>query len=158
MTELSCYRPGVPVEPRFDGDYTHNTGKIKSFTILDYFIFLLSLLIPIIIGFYQGWRMHHSMDFAEYMLARRSMSYLPVGLSLLATFLSAITALGIPAEIYNHNTMLIWVTPAYLIISSASAHVYIPVYYKLKINSVYQVRNVFFFFFFFFLFFLGGGG
>ncbi|KAK3773632.1 hypothetical protein RRG08_061841, partial [Elysia crispata] len=91
MTELSCYRPGVLVEPRFDGDYTHNTGKIKIFTILDYFIFMLSLLIPIIIGFYQGWRRHNSMDFAEYMLARRT-----------------------------------------------SAHVYIPVYYKLKINSVYQ--------------------
>ena len=72
MTELSCYRPGVLVEPRFDGDYTHNTGKIKIFTILDYFIFMLSLLIPIIIGFYQGWRRHNSMDFAEYMLARRS--------------------------------------------------------------------------------------
>ena len=142
MEEPSCFKPGVPVEPKIDGDYTHNTGKIKSFTILDYFIFSLSLLIPIIIGFYQVWRRRHSMDFDEYMLARRSMYYVPVGLSLLATFLSAIAALGMPAEIYKHNTLWVWTTPAYFIISSAAAHIYIPVYYKLRINSVYEVRIV----------------
>ncbi|KAK3778554.1 hypothetical protein RRG08_061836 [Elysia crispata] len=138
MTEPSCYNPGVPVEPRFDGDYTHNTGQIKSFTILDFFIFSLSLLIPIIIGFYQGWRRRHTMDFDEYMLARRSMSYLPVGLSLLSTFLSAISALGIPAEVYKHDTLWIWTTPAYFILSLATAHIYMPVFYHLKINSVYE--------------------
>ena len=70
------------------------------------------------------------------------MYYVPVGLSLLSTFLSATAALGMPAEVYNHNTLGIWSAPSYLIVSSALAHIYIPVHYKLKINSVYEVRNV----------------
>ena len=140
MPTPSCFRPGVRVEPKFDGDYTFNTGHVKSFTILDYTIFLLSLLIPTLIGFHQAWRGNTELD--DYMLARRSMSYIPVGLSLLASFLSAITTIGAPAEIYEHDTLYVWVGLSFCIVSAASAHIYMPVFYKLKINSVYEVRNV----------------
>ncbi|KAK3732266.1 hypothetical protein RRG08_030608 [Elysia crispata] len=136
MATPSCFRPGVRVEPKFDGDYTFNTGHVKSFTILDYTIFLLSLLIPILIGFHQAWQ--GNTELVYYMLARRSMSYIPVGLSLLASFLSAITIIGVPAEIYEHDTLYVWVGLSFCIVSAASAHIYMPVFYKLKINSVYE--------------------
>ena len=139
MPEASCHKVGIRRDPTFGGDFTHNTGTVKGLTNADFAFVGLSLVIPTVIGFYQAWKSRNDMELEEYMLARRSMSFVPVGLSLLASFLSAITMLGAPAEIYSHNTMYFWVGLAFFIVSAGSAHIYIPVFYQLKLTSAYEV-------------------
>lgn len=72
-------------------------------------------------------------------MADRSMSVLPVTLSLLASFMSAITLLGTPAEIYVYGTQywMIWLGCCIMI--PLCAHVYHPVFFRLKLTSVFEV-------------------
>ena len=67
------------------------------------------------------------------------MSVLPVSLSLLASFMSAITLLGTPAEIYAYGTQywLIWV--GYCIMIPLVCLVFVPVFYQIGITSVFEV-------------------
>ena len=141
MTQAACYVPGVQREPAFDGDFTFNTGRIKSITDIDYIIFSLSLVIPTIVGSYQGWRSRMHMEIEEFMMAGGTMGFIPVGLSLISSFLSAITMIGAPTEVYSHSIMNLWSALGFVIVCAASAHIYMPVFYELRVKSVYQVRD-----------------
>ncbi|RUS69340.1 hypothetical protein EGW08_022897, partial [Elysia chlorotica] len=125
----------------FDGDYTFNTGNTKHFTALDYSIFVISLMIPILIGLKQAWHNRFSEGLDEFMLAGRNMPALTVGLSMLGSFLSAITTIGVPAEVYYNGTMYIWLAFSFLFVSAASAHIYMPVFYQLNLTSLYEVTD-----------------
>jgi len=46
--------------------------------------------------------------FVSYLFSLRSMSPYPVAFSLCVSFLSAVTVLGTPAEVYIYGTMYIW--------------------------------------------------
>ena len=147
MEQAHCHVPAdlehltlEPREPSFPGDFSHNTGTMKGMRNMDKSFLALSLVIPTIIGAYQAWRTRKQLTLEEYLLAGHNMGYLPVGLSLMSSFLSGLTMLGAPAEVYIHNTEYFWVGVGFLIVSSASAHIYVPVFYKLKVNSVYEVR------------------
>ena len=139
--EELCDKPGSPVEPRYDGDFTHNTGRLKNLSAPDDILFALSLVIPTAIGFYQAWRSGLKMSLDEYVMGQRRMGSIPVGCSLTASFMSAVTMLGAPAEVYEHNTMYFWVCLSFLGVGALAAHVYIPVFFQLKLNTAYQVHN-----------------
>ena len=76
----------------------------------------------------------------EFLMANRQMHVLPVTLSLLASFMSAITLLGTPAEVYLYGTQywLIWL--GYVIMIPVSAHIFVPIFFRLKLTSVFEVR------------------
>lgn len=80
---------------------------------------------------------------AEYLLADKSMGILPVSFSLMASFMSAITLLGVSAEIYTYGTQFIVINLAYIIGTPICAYVFLPVFYGLKLTSIYQVLLVF---------------
>ena len=69
---------------------------------LNYAIFFLLLLLSALIGVLFWWKGQKSTK--EFLLANGSMGVLPMTLSLLASFMSAITLLGLPAEIYLKGT------------------------------------------------------
>ena len=71
------------------------------------------------------------------------MHSIPVAMSLLATFMSAITLLGTPAEMYNFTTVYLWIGLGYVISIGLSAHLYLPVFYNLKLTSAYEVMSLF---------------
>jgi sodium-dependent multivitamin transporter 6 len=75
----------------------------------------------------------------EFLLADRSMSCLPVSLSLIATFQSAVAIVGVPAEIYTHGTQYWFIGCAYILGLFIPAHIFIPVFYRLHLTSAYQV-------------------
>ncbi|CDQ67455.1 unnamed protein product [Oncorhynchus mykiss] len=74
----------------------------------------------------------------EFLLADRSMSCLPVSLSLIATFQSAVAIVGVPAEIYTHGTQYWFIGCAYILGLFIPAHIFIPVFYRLHLTSAYQ--------------------
>lgn len=126
--------------PFFHGDYSFNTGKLKQFTVVDYVIFAAVLVISAGIGFYHAWKDRRQKSIDEFLLAGRNMHPVPVALSLLASFMSAITLLGTPAEIYNYTTMYFWIGVGYLLVIAGATHIYIPVFYKLGVTSAYEVN------------------
>lgn len=74
--------------------------------ITDYLVFAIILLIPILVGFYFGYKSKinrwfkieskQKTDLSEYLLASSEMESVPIAFSLLATFVSTTTLLGMP--------------------------------------------------------------
>ena len=78
----------------------------------------------------------------EYLLAGRGMHPFPVAMSLLSSFISAITILGTPAEVYVYSTMYWWIAVAFLITALGAGQIFIPIFYNLGITSVFEVSII----------------
>lgn len=68
------------------------------------------------------------------------MSYGPVAISILVSFLSAITLLGLPGEIYTYGTQFYVTVIGYFIICSVVGTVFIPMFRRMNITCVNEVR------------------
>lgn len=79
------------------------------------------------------------MYFQEYFTANKSMAIIPVGISLMVSFMSAITLLGVSAENYNFGTQFVVINVAYLIGTPLICYGFLPVFYKLGAVSAYEV-------------------
>lgn len=68
----------------------------------------------------------------------RSMGWLVIGVSQLASLLSAISCLGTPGEAYAHELVfLVFNFSAYLVIPLV-IHLYLNFFYRLKVVSIYE--------------------
>ncbi|XP_041668692.1 solute carrier family 5 member 6 [Cheilinus undulatus] len=110
----------------------------KHFTLVDYGIFGLLLAASMAIGLYHGFTGGRQRTTQEFLMADRSMRCLPVSLSLIASFQSAVAIIGVPAEIYTHGTQYWFLGCAYILGLLIPAHVFIPVLYRLRLSSAYQ--------------------
>ena len=71
------------------------------------------------------------------------MGILPVSLSLMATLLSAVMVLGVPAEVYYNGTIYWIILFSNIIVYPLAAHAFLPVYHNLGLTSCYQVMILF---------------
>ncbi|XP_052892482.1 sodium-coupled monocarboxylate transporter 1-like [Anopheles moucheti] len=74
----------------------------------------------------------------EYLLGSRRLKAFPVAMSLLAGYISGVTILGTPAEIYNFGTQYWLIVVPILLMGVAVCSVYLPVFCSLKLNSSYE--------------------
>ncbi|KRZ53166.1 Sodium-coupled monocarboxylate transporter 1, partial [Trichinella nativa] len=110
----------------------------KDFTIVDYVIFVISLLIPAAIGIYYACVGSSRKTAREVLIGSSKLGIVPVALALIATYMSAISILGFPVEIYQYGTMILWYEVAYFIVFPSVAFIFLPVMYPLKLTSVYE--------------------
>nr|KAG5697884.1 hypothetical protein BaRGS_017141 [Batillaria attramentaria] len=123
---------------RTEGEYSINTGVVRKFGTVDYVLFVLTLLISAGIGvFYAIWDRKRNTT-QEFLLGGKKMNIFPVAMSLMVTFMSALTLLGNPAEIYNYNTMFWWLIVAFMVAMPGAAFIFIPFYYKLGVTSTFE--------------------
>nr|XP_013811582.1 PREDICTED: uncharacterized protein LOC106495620 [Apteryx mantelli mantelli] len=109
------------------------------FTVVDYIIFALLLVLSSAIGLFYALSGGRQRTVQEFLLANRNMGFLPVALSLLATFQSAVAILGVPAEIYRFGTEYWFLGCSYFLGLLIPAHVFIPVFYRLRLTSAYEL-------------------
>ncbi|XP_049508352.1 sodium-dependent multivitamin transporter [Panthera uncia] len=118
---------------------TSDTDVVTSaFSLVDYVVFALLLVLSLAIGLYhafRGWGRH---TVGQLLMADRKMGCLPVALSLLATFQSAVAILGVPSEIYRFGTQYWFLGCCYFLGLVIPAHVFIPVFYRLHLTSAYE--------------------
>ena len=107
--------------------------------VVDYIICCGVLLISLAIGIYYGCTGGKQRTTEEFLLADRKMPVLPVSLSLIATFLSTVTVLGTPAEVYRYGTMFLMAVTGYIVMTPLAAHVYHPIFFNLRLTSVFEV-------------------
>lgn len=108
------------------------------FSVVDYVVFSVMLLISAFIGVWHACRGGKQNTTEEYLLANRKMKFLPVSISILLSFLSAITLLGIPAEIYVYGAQFFMTTIAYILICIVVSTVFIPMFRRIKLTSVHE--------------------
>ena len=53
--------------------------------------------------------------------------------------MSAITLLGTPVEMYQYSTVYVYIGIGYFLVMAAAAHIYIPIFFRLKITSSFEV-------------------
>ncbi|XP_050399603.1 sodium-coupled monocarboxylate transporter 1 [Patella vulgata] len=112
-------------------------ATVNRFGWPDYVVLASVPVISLMIGLYQGLR-RRKQTTEDYLMGGRDMSFLPVAFSVLASFLSAISVLGAPVEIYVFGASF-WVNAlSYFISVPITAHVFIPLFFKLKITSAYE--------------------
>lgn len=104
----------------------------------DYVILAIVLIVSILIGVYYRFVGAKQSTTTEYLLADRSMSAAPVAFSLMASFMSAITILGVSMEIYQYGTMFVIINISYIVSTPIAAYLILPVFYRLKTASVYE--------------------
>ena len=102
----------------------------------NYVVFFLMLLVSAVIGVYYWWRGNKTTE--DFLLAGRSMSTIPMTLSLAASFMSAITLLGVPAEVYTAGTQFSMMLVAFPLVMAAVIYLFLPVYDDLKLTTSYE--------------------
>ena len=112
------------------------------FSVIDYVVFSIMLLISALIGIWYGCGPGGKQKTtAEYLLGDRQMKNWPVAISILVSFLSAITLLGLPAEIYTYGTQFYLVIVSYVLICATVSTVFIPMFRRIRITSVNEVSK-----------------
>uniref|UniRef100_A0A481CJZ8 Sodium-dependent multivitamin transporter n=1 Tax=Sus scrofa TaxID=9823 RepID=A0A481CJZ8_PIG len=125
--------PSTTPAPASDADVSAST-----FSTADYVVFVLLLVLSLIIGLYHAYRGWGRHSIGQLLLADRKMGCLPVALSLLATFQSAVAILGVPSEIYRFGTQYWFLGCCYFLGLLIPAHVFIPIFYRLHLTSAYE--------------------
>lgn len=102
----------------------------------EYIVLASTLLFSALIGVFFAWRGQKSTQ--EYLLANKQMGMFPTTMSIACSFISAITILGTPAEMYVYGTQYWAIGLSYPFVLAATAHCYLPVLYKLQDSSAHQ--------------------
>ncbi|XP_059489775.1 sodium-coupled monocarboxylate transporter 1-like [Neocloeon triangulifer] len=110
---------------------------VSHFKWPDYLVCFLMLLVSAAIGVYYGFKRKESST-NEILMGGRKMATFPMAMSLLASFMSAITLLGNPAEMYNYGTQFVMIGVAYFFATAIAAYLFMPVFHRLGLTSAYE--------------------
>ncbi|GIY73374.1 putative sodium-dependent multivitamin transporter [Caerostris extrusa] len=109
-----------------------------TFTVVDYVIFILMLVFSASIGVYYHFAGGQQKTCKEYFLANKNMPIIPVAFSLMASFMSAITILGLAAENYMNGTQFVIINIAYIVGTPIAAFIFLPVFYQMQATSAFE--------------------
>ncbi|XP_076967882.1 sodium-coupled monocarboxylate transporter 1 [Tamandua tetradactyla] len=111
---------------------------IGSFTAWDYAVFAALLLVSAAIGTYYAFAGGGQRTSQDFLTGGRRLGAVPVALSLTASFMSAVTVLGTPAEVYRFGAIFSIFAVAYGLVVVLSAELFLPVFYRLGVTSTYE--------------------
>ncbi|XP_067207451.1 sodium-coupled monocarboxylate transporter 1 [Linepithema humile] len=111
--------------------------SMQSFGISDYTVFTAMLIACGAVGIYFGFIKKSSGE-DEYLVGGRNMKTFPISLSLIASFISGISLLGTPTEIYVHGTSYLFICFVFIFVGFIISNVYLPVFHELKLTSTYE--------------------
>nr|CAC17816.1 sodium iodide symporter [Sus scrofa] len=113
-------------------------GARATFGAWDYGVFALMLLVSTGIGLWVGLARGGQRSAEDFFTGGRRLTAVPVGLSLSASFMSAVQVLGVPAEAYRYGLKFLWMCLGQLLNSLLTALLFLPVFYRLGLTSTYQ--------------------
>lgn len=107
------------------------------FNIVDYIVFAALLTISAAVGLYYGLRKAQNTTI-DYLFGGRRMGTIPVSLSAVATFVSGFSMLAVPAEVYSQGSQFLVSVLSAALLPLAMWFIYYPIYYELKIVSLFS--------------------
>ncbi|XP_072169927.1 uncharacterized protein [Diadema setosum] len=138
--EVTCEKLQLEFSPFLDRNCIDKSNAmtyydVGTFEPADYAVFSVCLGISAGIGVYYGCTGGKQSTTKEFLLADRNMHPIPVSLSLVASFISAVTVLGTPAENYLYGCMFWLFAFAYILSGLAVSRFFLPVFLTLNITS-----------------------
>lgn len=118
---------------------------IGEFVAVDYVLFAAVLAVSALIGVFYMVKEARAAKQAtadDVLMGGRDIGIFPIAMSLMASFMSAITVLGTPTEMYNNNTSY-WIAGMAMILTVAvTNHVFLPFFHNLNLTSAYEVSSL----------------
>lgn len=113
-----------------------------TFQALDYVLFISVLLVSTLVGIYYIIKEKFAAKEAtsdDLLMGGREMAVFPVAMSLIASYMSAITVLGIPTEMYVFGSQYWLVALSGLMTYPVTCRVFLPFFHNMQLSSAYQV-------------------
>ena len=107
--------------------------RIDGLILVGYF------LISLILGLF-FYRKHDQRE--NYLLAGHSMSWLPIGLSIMVTAFSAINITAFSGEVFGNGLYVLMSVPVFYLVSIPVKKVVIPFFHQLNITSAYEYLEI----------------
>ncbi|KAK4876935.1 hypothetical protein RN001_009441 [Aquatica leii] len=111
------------------------------FSLTDYGVFLSMIAISCMIGIYFGC-LKKNQTTADYLLGGSKMTIAPVTMSMIASNISGITLLALPADVYLYGANIGFLCISMVIVSFLIIFLYLPVIMKLKVPSGFEYLNL----------------
>ena len=108
----------------------------------DYVTCILSVLFSIAIGVYYGFFQKAQVTTRGFLLADRNMHVLPVALSLLLSYFSAIAFLGNPVEVYYYGGLYFFTGLGYMLGILPIYFYFAAKFHSLNITSCFEVSHL----------------
>lgn len=112
--------------------------EVKNFAVWDYVVFAALFIVSSGIGVFFAIKERKKATSREFLVGGRQMSFGPVALSLTASFMSAVTVLGTPSEVYRFGASFFLFFIPYAIVIIFTSELFLPVFYRSGITSTYE--------------------
>ncbi|KAH6940194.1 hypothetical protein HPB50_026316 [Hyalomma asiaticum] len=122
-------------------EFPSSKELLARFTYYDYAVFVCMLAMSGSLGLWSAW--HDSRSDAKSGISlllngERRLPPVPVGASLMASFISAAYLLGNAAEVYRNGTLYMMTFVSYALALAVTAHLFMPVFYRLEVMTTYE--------------------
>ncbi|XP_051809441.1 sodium-coupled monocarboxylate transporter 1-like isoform X3 [Acanthochromis polyacanthus] len=113
-------------------------GEAGSFAVADYLVFGGMLVLSAAIGAYNGWTSRNQSGSGHFLTGSRKLTALPVSTSLITTFMTSVTLLTNPVEVYNYGGIFGLLCFSYTVAIFISSEIFMPFFYRLGFTSIYE--------------------
>ncbi|XP_026775131.3 sodium-coupled monocarboxylate transporter 2 [Pangasianodon hypophthalmus] len=113
-------------------------GAVGTFQVWDYVVFACLFVVSSGIGVFFAIKERNKVSSKAFLVGGRQLTCGPVALSLTASFMSAVTVIGTPSDVYRFGASFIIFGIAYTLMVIFTAEVYLPVFYRSGITSTYE--------------------
>uniref|UniRef100_A0A669QQL7 Solute carrier family 5 member 12 n=1 Tax=Phasianus colchicus TaxID=9054 RepID=A0A669QQL7_PHACC len=112
--------------------------EIKKFVVWDYVVFAGLFLVCASIGVFFAIKERKKKTSKEFLVGGKQMSCGPIAFSLTSSFMSAVTVLGTPSEVYRYGASFVLFFLAYTFVIILTSELFLPVFYRSDITSTYE--------------------
>uniref|UniRef100_A0A336LPX0 CSON011097 protein n=1 Tax=Culicoides sonorensis TaxID=179676 RepID=A0A336LPX0_CULSO len=114
--------------------FSNLTSIETHFGAIDYSVFVLILSLSVGIGIYFGFFAHADSTTEEYLHGGHKMKVIPIAISLIASQLSGVTMMTVPAEMYFYGTQYYIIAPLMILITFIT-NSFVQVFYENNLSN-----------------------
>lgn len=115
--------------------------EVKKFVAWDYVVFAALFLVCASIGVFFAVKERKKKTSKEFLVGGKQMTCGPIAFSLTSSFMSAVTVLGTPSEVYRYGASFVLFFLSYALVIIFTAELFLPVFYRSGITSTYEVSK-----------------
>ncbi|KAF1482939.1 Sodium-coupled monocarboxylate transporter 2, partial [Eudyptula minor novaehollandiae] len=112
--------------------------EVKKFVAWDYVVFAALFLVCASIGVFFAVKERKKKTSKEFLVGGKQMTCGPIAFSLTSSFMSAVTVLGTPSEVYRYGASFVLFFLSYALVIIFTAELFLPVFYRSGITSTYE--------------------